>query len=74
LKAETKSRCALIEEIYGMWYASRFGCIDNKRRVFDPYFAGLDAAYPRISFGAAAQHCGMKELRSRFERAVVLAA
>jgi hypothetical protein len=66
LKAETKEKCSqLLAQICGIWYASRFGSFDGERRVIDPYFAnfGDDS---RMSFGAAAQHYGMIELRTRF--------
>jgi hypothetical protein len=66
-KAETKSRCAnLIAKIGSIWSASRFGSWDQERRAYDPYFANEPSWKPRMSFGDAAQHYGMNELRERF--------
>jgi hypothetical protein len=65
LKAETKSKYAdLITQLHDICYASRFGSFDGERRVMDPYFA--NGSCSRISFGAAAQHYGLSELRRRF--------
>lgn len=65
LKPDTKEKWGeLISQVYGIWYASRFGSFDAERGVFDPFFA--NGACPRMSFADAAQHYGMFELRIRF--------
>ncbi len=65
--AETKEKFAeLIVQLYRIWFASRFGSWDGERRVDDPYFAHPYEEQPRLSFGAAAQEYGMRELQTRF--------
>jgi hypothetical protein len=67
---ETKEKFAeLIVELYRIWFASRFGSWDGERRVYDPYFAHPYEEQPRLSFGAAAQEYGMRELQMRFPEA-----
>ena len=65
VQAETKRKCeGLFLQLHSIWYASRFGSFDAERRVQDEYFGSV--ADPRMSFGAAAQHYGMRVLRDRF--------
>ena len=59
----------LIVELYRIWFPSRFGSWDAERRVYDPYFAHPYPQQPRLSFGAAAQEYGMRELQTRFPEA-----
>lgn len=66
-KSDTKDLVGeLITRLHAIWYASRFGAFDSRRRVIDPYFAGATPRDPRLSFAAAAQHYGRIELRRRF--------
>jgi hypothetical protein len=68
--AETKERyVGLIDQLYRIWFASRFGSYDAERRGHEPYFASTAPCEPRMSFGAAAQDYGMWELRTRFPEA-----
>ena len=70
LTAETKEKFVeLIVELYRIWFPSRFGSWDAERRVYDPYFAHPYPEEPRLSFGAAAQEYGMRELQTRFPEA-----
>ena len=70
LTAETKEKFAeLIGQRYSIWFASRLGSWDGERGVYDPYFAHPYPEQPRLSFGAAAQEYGMRELQTRFPEA-----
>ena len=70
LTAETKEKFGeWIVELYRIWFASRFGSWDGERRVYDPYFAHPYPEQPRLSFAAAAQEYGMRELKMRFPEA-----
>jgi hypothetical protein len=70
LTTKTKEKFGeLIVELYRIWFASRFGSWNAERRVDDPYFAHPYPEQPRLSFGAAAQEYGMRELQTRFPEA-----
>ena len=70
LTAETKEKFGeLIVQLYRIWFPSRFGSWDAERGVYDPYFAHPYPKKPRLSFGAAAQEYGMRELQTRFPEA-----
>jgi hypothetical protein len=70
LTTKTKEKVGeLIVELYRIWFPSRFGSWDAERRVYDPYFAHPYPKKPRLSFGAAAQEYGVRELQTRFPEA-----
>ena len=70
LTAETKERyVGLIDQLYRIWFASRFGSYDAERRGHEPYFVHPYPQGPRMSFSAAAQDYGMWELKMRFPEA-----
>jgi hypothetical protein len=70
LTAETKERyLGLIDQLYRIWFASRFGSYDAERRGHEPYFVHPYPQGPRMSFPAAAQDYGMWELKMRFPEA-----
>jgi hypothetical protein len=54
-------------QLYAIWYASRFGSFDAEGTcaVAEAYFRDTFGG-PRMSFGAAAQQYGMRELRERY--------
>jgi hypothetical protein len=67
LTTKTKEKFEeLIGELYCIWFPSRFGSWDAERGVYDPYFAHPYSERPRLSFAAAAQEYGMRELQARF--------